>query len=510
VRVFIVLVLLGQAPAPELMTPEGVWSAAYLDLYDKTEPADRRYTRYLYAPDNSAAYPQIVDLAANSTSFRGTLAHVDPIGRRILKLDLRAFAWDYASRTKRLAELERRGVKFDFKDANERREFLDPWEKLARADPYFVADHYDSGGGYRKGWIERDKVNAARQLTYSLKFVLRADWVLPRLLLEEKLDGIYSTLLMIPKLEDQFYRSLLIDIKAYERDNYLIKGGAVQGGGPVGVSLNNRELQLFNGPYGYYYRTFDVNVDARGNKSVLEATKGTLDHDGREAFGQLPNHMLWWRLDNGDGVQAAEVPPEIAQVKESPAGLPIRDTRVLTAYQCFRCHLPNNGIYPFEDIVRKAFLSKQAVLNVKAKNPYAASELATAIADYYDEEMPKTIKRQQEDFAAVLKSACGMTGPEAAHEIVGAIETYLHDTVSPGAAAREMGYPPDQANIAWLGASLPYSYGGVHYEGNPQLAVLASGQPLKRAAWEQSFGDAMRMAIEMKRRLGMRPKNLPD
>ena len=74
--------------------------------------------------------------------------------------------------------------------------------------------------------------------------------MLPRLLLEKGFGGIYSTLLMIPKVEAEYYKTLLIDVAAFERDNYLLKGGAVLGGGPGGVALHNRELQLMPSPYG--------------------------------------------------------------------------------------------------------------------------------------------------------------------------------------------------------------------------------------------------------------------
>jgi hypothetical protein len=55
--------------------------------------------------------------------------------------------------------------------------------------------------------------------------------------------------------------------------------------------------------------------------------------------------------------------------------------------------------------------------------------------------------------------------------------------------------------LAWMGASFPYTTYGVRYEGNPQLAVLASGQGIKRAAWERSVADAMRMVRELAKRV---------
>ena len=89
---------------------------------------------------------------------------------------------------------------------------------------------------------------------------------------------------------------------AFERDNYLLKGGAVLGGGPGGVALHNRELQLMPMPYGPselliladLRRESRRSVPARradGNQvlvdgklvpeSDLKAFRGTIVHDGR-------------------------------------------------------------------------------------------------------------------------------------------------------------------------------------------------------------------------------------
>lgn len=263
----------------QLATPDAVTRLAFLDVHDATPAEDRRYTRYLSvhaAPSGDRpVLRKVVTYAANATSFRSGFGTPKPVGDLLLKLDLRDYGWDYPARSKRLRELERRGADFRFKDVEARRLFLDPWEALGRLDPYFEANHYDAAGHLVIGWIDPAVTNAIRQETYSRKPVLRADWVIGKLLTEKSFGGIYADLLMHPPREADGYKALLIDIEAANRDNQLRQGGAVLAST---VALNNRELRLTYNPYplggGYYWETDDFNSDERGDKSVLERFAG--------------------------------------------------------------------------------------------------------------------------------------------------------------------------------------------------------------------------------------------
>jgi hypothetical protein len=287
---------------------------------------------------------------------------------------------------------------------------------------------------------------------------------------------------MLPKKEQDLYKVFLVDITAVERsENKLRHGGGVL---ESIVALHNRELQMIPNSYGmpvsYIWRTLDVNVDERGNKSVLEAFAGTLKHDGREIIGTLPNSLLFFYLAAGNGNQVAVVPEEIAQIK-APL-VPVKETRVVNSWKCLECH--SDGIRAFDDVIAKAMTDPAIALQVKSKyyQKGEAAALKGAIEDFYLSPLGSTIKLQQEVFAATLKACCGMSGSQTATSVMGYIESYGYDLVSPEAAAREMGYPIEEAKYLWR-----KSY-------NPILAVLSSGRSIRRGAWDQSFGDGMRAA----------------
>ncbi len=479
---------IGAGPAPD-PTPDFVWGLALGDATTNLPSSRHRVTRYASLhPYPVAVRPRIVQaltFATNSTSFRGTFAKpvvvAGPDGVPLLvRLDLESLAWDRGSRTARLAELEKRGIDYGFKDAEARRLFVDPWELFARDDPYFLATQVYGGKAY-KGWLDPAKELAARHLSFSTKFVVRADWLLGRLLTEKDFGGYYSTLLMLPAKEDQLYKVFGVDIKLVQRDNLLRRGGAVLSSI---VALRNRELQQIPSLYGhddrFIWLTFDVNVDARGEKSVLEAFAGTLKHDGREIIGTLPNGTHWYFLADGAGKQVAVVPESIAQIK-API-LPVKETRVVSAYKCLECHGVGGGINSFDDVVSAAALNPKVELAViaaaHAKDKAAATR--ELLEDYYLSGLSRTITRQQASYTERLKECCGMTGLEMASVVVSAIEDYTHDLVDPIQAARDMGLTLTAAEAAW------------RVSGNSALVVLSGGQPIRRGSWEQGgYKDAM-------------------
>lgn len=502
-------------PGPATVTPDMVWTFAYLDDVTNVKREDRPYTRYFdlhyLAAEDRDTLRDALDYGLNATSFRTELARAEPVGDYLLRIDTRRYAWDYGARSKRLAEYERRGAKFEFKDAREKKQFLDGWELLVATEPY----GYTDSPGY-VGWIDPQIERAGREQSRSLKFVARGDWALARMLTEPTFGGVYSDLLMFPKAEADFYKAWLVPIDEITRDNQLLHGGAVLKSAEV--AQNNRELQTFPTLYGHggiahAWRTLDVNTghqfakNDKGSldpKSVTRALRGTIVHDGRESLGTLGNGLLWWQLyDNaskvagGTGNRVDVVPESIAQTKVPV--LPVRETRVYGGAKCIECH--RAGLKEFDDVVREIFLSDAGRLETKARYRKDADALAEALDDYYSSELSKTIRVQQDAYLARLKLACGMDGPGTARAVVGTIEAYLYDLVSPEQVARDIGYTREFSELAWMAGTVPQTIRGIRYEGNPQLSALAAGKGLPRLVYEESFGDAIRSARALEAKL---------
>jgi len=469
-------------------TPDDVYKQAALDLAEKVSPGKRRVTRYLSlhaVPENQRAeFTRILTFALNSTSFRGQFAKPLPIaGTPLLRIDLEALGWDRDSRIARRSRLEQSGVKFAFKDVAAENKFLDPWEEFAAADVYFKVTQVTAGIPSR-GWIDPVVEEVTRKLSNSSNLLLRADWLLPKLLTEKEQGGYYSALLMFPPNETDLYKLFGVDIAFVDRENQLKQGGAVL---ESVVALHNRELQQIPSLFGYderfIWRTFDFAVDDVGDKSVLESFAGTVKHDGREIIGSLPNGLHWYYLADAVGKQVAVVPQAIALDMRTDNFGAIKDRNVINAYKCISCHGPVSGTYPFDDVVGKAIVTPEIALAVIAKDKKKVADRQQAIEEYYLSDLGKKISRQQESYGARVKACNGVEPGPNSEQLISWIDRYVWGLVSLEQAAREMG------------RDVPAAVGILRASGNPQLIVLSAGQPIRRAAFEKAWVDAMRAVV---------------
>lgn len=475
--------------AAAIASPDAVFKLAALDLAERVPATKRRVTRYLslhaIPVEDRPKFLQSLTFAINSVSFRTQIVQPVVLGddRLLVRLDLESLAWDRDSRIARRARLEQSGVKFTFADTTAENRFLDPWEEFVAADPFFKVTHEEKGHVVR-GWLDPVVEEATRKLSYSSSFILRADWLLPRLLLEKDQGGFYSQTLMFPPNEGDLYKLFGIDIKLIDRENQLRQGGAVL---ESVVALHNRELQLIPSLYGYderfIWRTFDVKNDDVGEKNVLETFGGGLKHDGREIIGTLPNGLHWYYLADAAGKQVSVVPQAIAlDMRRDPFGS-IRDRNVVNAYKCIACHGPVAGTQPFDDVISKAIVDPKIALAVISKDKYKVSDKTQALEEYYLSGLAKRISRQQSSYADRVIACNDLDAEGNAERLVSYVDRYTWDLVKPEQAMREMGLPADQCLDAW------------RLSGSSQLVVLSSGQPLRRAAWEKVFGDAMKAVV---------------
>lgn len=459
-------------------TPDQVYKAAALDLAENVPPEKRRVTRYLslvaVPPEERPKFLQSLAFALNSVSFRSQMFRPVVIGDLLVRIDLGALGWDRESRIARRARLALSGVK-DKSSA-------DPWEAFVQLDPYFKVTQVDAKGYASRGWLDPVIEESARKISQSSSFILRADWLLPRLLVEKGQGGFYSDVLMFPDQESDLYRYFGIDIALIDRENQLRQGGAVL---ESVVAIHNRELQQIPSLYGWdekvIWRTFDVANDADADKNVLESFGGSLKHDGREIIMTLPNGLHAYYLADAAGKQVSVVPQNLAL--DMRTGRNLRDRNVLNAISCLSCHGPASGVYPFDDIVGKAILEPSIALAVISKDKKKVADKTAALEDYYQSDLGRKVSRQQSSYADRVLACNGVEPGENTKQLTGFFDKYFWDLVSTDQAVREMGLPKDQA-IAALRAS-----------GNSQLIVLSSGQPIRRAGWERSFAQAMRAVV---------------
>lgn len=459
--------------------PAEVHAAALGDLVTKVPPERQRDVRYVSlhaAPagrDRDTLYSAL-RFGLNSTSFRSTLAQPPRVySGTLVRLSLSALGWDVASRLARIERLKGQGV-----DVSTFRPDL--WEEITRGEPYFLASQQYQDQ-YIRGWVDPEVDRQLRIKTYSSKAIVRADWLIPRLLREAADNGVYSQALLLPPKESDLYRALGIDQRLVDTDPTLRSGGAVL---DSVVALHNRELQLIPSLYGwdekFLWRTFDFAVDATGDKSVIDTLAGKAKHDGREIISTLPNGLHFYYLSNGAGAQVNVVPQTIAIDQRSGAFEKLKDRSVTNSYKCVSCHGPANGIQPFDDVVGHAILDPKIGLVAITYPHNRVADLSSEIEDYYLVGTPIKIQRQNASYADRVKATNGLNPGENALAVNEAVEGYVFGLVTPDQAAQEMGQTIEAARVMW------------RTSGNSHAVLLSGGISIRRAAWESAFVDVMR------------------
>jgi hypothetical protein len=463
--------------------PAEVHAASLDDLVQRVPPASQRDTRYvsLHAaaagPARETLYRSLI-FALNSTSFRSTLAQPPRVYKDVLvRLSLSALGWDAIARSARIERLKGQGVDVSsFKP--------DLWEEIVRDEPYFAATTNYSGD-LRRGWVDPNLDYQLRLRTHSTKALVRADWLIPRLLREAQDGGVYSQALLLPPLEGDLYRAFGINQKLVDGDPQLRSGGAVL---DSVVALHNRELQLLPSLYGwdekFIWRTFDFASDSTGDKSVIETLAGKVKHDGREIIFTLPNGLHGYYLSNGQGQQVNVVPQAIAIDQRSGAFEKLKDRSVITAHKCIGCHTETGGgIRPFEDVVARIILSPGIGIAALSYSKDRVSQVASEIEDYYLTGTSQKITRQNASYAARVRATNGLDPGVNGQNINEAVEGYIYGLITPEDAAREMGQSLQAARIMWRAS------------GNSYANMLSGGISIRRAAWESAFPAVQRETV---------------
>ncbi len=499
-----------------LDTAAGAIYLAKQDLLLNVSPLDRTYTRYLslynLSPADCQRLTAASDFGVNSLQLTPAIKPVARCGNGLLlRLNTVRLRWDAASRAERIATLKKRGVTFKKGDVS-----ADPWETLARKDPYFEASkifyrvkdvevttvrtYLDAYGrpfqqkevSHQKekipilvrGWVDPAEFATIQKLTHSAKPILRADWFLYNAWTDRPL-GSYSDFLMLPSNLVDLFKVLAVEDKRQVADGVTV-GGAT-GDTDSYVALGPRELRLLGSglfPGAHLWETFDFDIrnvakDIGGLKDPFQQFAGTVKRDGGEVIFAIPNGLHGYYLVNGAGKQVDAVPDTIARDQRKDQV----ETRVLNAWKCVSCHGPASGVIPFRDRIAPLVVEGGKIgLGVEAYDRRSFETERERITNYYQLNYTRTIELQQSAYADAVKRANGLDSPASAKAFVGAIERYAYDLVDLPTAARELGLPESLA---------PNTLGPLRRLNNATLQLIASGQPRQRARFEQSFRDGM-------------------
>lgn len=489
-------------PAGPVAPLETLVKVAAADLLTRVRPEDRPVTRYasLHAIDETerSDFLKALALAINGAQFGGDLVKLRVIaGGRLIRLNLRDLRWDAFSREVELDKLARLGVRFVPAGQALNPRFVDIWEGMAAAEPFF--DLY-------RGTLPPQLVADVARESHSAKFIISAHWLYPRLMLERQDGGFYSFLLLLPDTEAQLYKRLGVDLKFADTVDRAKHGAVVVKS--ASVAYNPREIQLLQGQTGFDYfgvwRTLDfLKVDGRQN-DVRQSPADRAVHDGREILFPLPNGLMGGYLANGPKLgqkQVNIVPQQIAEDQRThPEGAIYSRTKsVVNPFRCWDCHGESQGIIGFDDNIIKLIAPgrRDTAFTVTTNGTYdaqAAQAEATRIEEFFRAGLARKAALHRASYDARVRECTGLGTFEATRLLVKYHEkytaVYASELVTPLTAARETGYPLPVARVLW---KLARDNHDPHLP-NDQLGFLAAGEPITRVQWEKNVGAAFKVA----------------
>lgn len=364
------------------------------------------------------------------------------------------------------------------------------WERFAESDPYFhvlieIPEVQELGFWQGEKWLKTRDVKTGKiiripasapwldvkeiaeliNLTQSQCPILRADWFIIQTAIQEGRKVGYYDMLGLGKNRDGFET-----LVGFDRKHAIALGKEI--GSVVAsssVALNNRQLFRFQAITGAYWESRDVR-DNRDAHNALRMLNGDYKHEVEEIFGTLPNGLFAVFLSNEKGTRADYVPPEIAADGTSTGS----DRRVHVGLSCVRCHV--EGIRPIDCWARRTY-SNDIILS--SHDPAKTRRLKRL----YLSDINSLIRRDQQDYATVLKTVNGLTTKENADIYASFWSRYVDQPRTIEDVERETGYSRQQI-IAALRE---------RRNADPILLGLAKENPqsIRSEHWEEAFSILM-------------------
>jgi len=241
-----------------------------------------------------------------------------------------------------------------------------------------------------------------------------------------------------------------------------------------GVAINNRHIVRFQTLTGAYWQTLD-SFTSTGKQNAARLLDRDFSHDAEEIFFTLPNGLFGFAASAADGELQESVPDRVAHDRHASGN----DLRIHPGISCIRCH--GSYLQPIDDWTRGFFTGDDIGARIELQTP--DYEKGKRLRHLYLSDLPKQLKRDNDDFADALLRTNGLKPAENAQAFAAAWRRYLDAPVTGQQLAAELGVAPEAMVEAFKTASDPVLLGFARV---PELRA-------RREHIEEAFGAAMQL-----------------
>lgn len=244
-----------------------------------------------------------------------------------------------------------------------------------------------------------------------------------------------------------------------------------------GVSVQGtRLIRAFASLVGPYWLTEDAKqLDAA--RDPIEQPENDAAHDGEEGIGRLQKlhagsgtrgHLQHYLLANGQQAIVNEAPADLVVDHTGFRQSPI----IAVPGGCYSCH-GATGLNPFKTNGVRDLLAS----GVLASAPYEDQQ---AIEAFHLTNLDREVQRHNEDYAAIVTLATGVTPAEVVQAFQTTVAAY-DSRLTLADSAHELGCDPAELKLALAWASARDIRLGA------RISSLAHGGSVPRRAWEQHY-----------------------
>ncbi len=459
---------------------------------ERLPPAVRARVRYLALPyitdeKELAIWDAVNAFWLNSLSTEAELVKPFKVAKNLWRVDIGDYGWKYEVWEKLLETNEpyfhQRQLVETIQQITEFEEVGNYYDNFGQGKP-IVITHEEAKKRIDVGWRTTRKIPKVKEvkktseqsvldptlgpdaytlskLTGSQIPLVRADWFIYQTAIAKNRKAGYYHWLGIGNKEADFQKLIGADVKAAQK----VKRELLAVVGESSVTLNNRELQRFQGITGGYWRSRDFD-DNKEFKNPLRLLDGDAKHDATEQYGFLPNGLFTFWLGDSNGNRQDAAPDNIASDSKSGS----TDRRVHVGLSCIRCHEP--GIQEIDDWVRGIY-----------KLPFSLDspdyEKQKRLRQIYLSDLQKWIKRDQIDYADTLKELNGLSSQQNSKAFAEAWASYADRKRTLGMVALELGVKEEV-----LREKLAIYAKGVGRQ-DPIIVALLQGRAIKVEHWEE-------------------------